>query len=82
MLPSSVRLGGLAALLAAACLLAPADALIGKKNWDKVDWTKAEKDLEDGDDPALLVSEDAALLKEFEDRKKVPLQPPSDAGLK
>lgn len=80
--PRFLRLGSLAALLAAACLLTPADAIIGKKNWDKVDWTKAEKDLEDGDDPALLVSEDAALLKEFEDRKKVPLQPPSDAGLK
>ena len=53
-----------------------------KKNWDKINWDQVEKDLQEGDDPELLESEDSITAMEYEKRKKMPLQPPSDAALK
>ena len=65
--------------LLCACYLASAEA---KKNWDKVDFEKAERDHEADDDPELLVSDDTLIAKEMEKRKNNPLSPPEDATLK
>ncbi len=74
----------LAAACAAAAVLfaSPAEAFIGKKDWSKVNFDKAEKELEADDDPELLVSDEAAVAQEYERRKSQPLRPPEDAGMK
>ncbi len=72
----------LACAAVAVLFAAPAEAVIGKKDWNKVDFDKAEKELEADDDPELLVSDEALVAKEFEKRKQMPLRPPEDAGLK
>jgi hypothetical protein len=71
-----------AAAAAAAALLSPAAAVIGKKDWSRVDFDKAEKQLEEGDDPDLVVPDDALTAREYERRKSAPLMPPEDAALK
>lgn len=73
------RLFLLAAVLAVSAISVHA---LGKKKWDNVDWDKAEKDLEQGDDPELLETEDAAMAREFERRRNQGLQKPEDVKLK
>ncbi len=83
---SPVGMARLLALLGAAALLAalavPAEAVIGKKDWNKVDWTKAEEDLEADDDPELLINDEELTAKEFERRRNQPMRPPEDVGFK
>lgn len=57
-------------------------AVVGKKDWNKVDWSKAEKDLEEGDDAELLKTEDSIAIAEMEKRKQQPLSAPEGVGLK
>jgi hypothetical protein len=63
-------------LLLVACMCLMSVAYGAKKNWNKVDWEKAEKELEQGDDEELLQSEDEIAAKEYERRKNQKFAPP------
>lgn len=65
-------------LCAVLCALAvSAKPLVAKKkDWDKIDWDAAERALEEGDDPELLASEDAAKIASMEKRKAAGLVMP------
>ena len=65
-------------LLALALALSGAAAVIGKRDWRKMDWDKWEKDLEEGDEPDLLEPEDKAQIKEYERRRGMGMQMPDD----
>lgn len=63
--------------LAACALTILAKPLVAnKKDWDKIDWDAAERALEEGDDPELLASEDAAKIASMEKRKAAGLVMP------
>ena len=74
------------AALSLACAALAAHAVrvsTSRKDWDKMAWTKAEKELEDGDEPEELETDDKAHMKEMERRRGLGMQPPpSSVGLK
>ena len=48
-----------------------------RRDWRaRIDWDAMEHSLEEGDDPELLVSEDALLIREMERRRAAALEPP------
>lgn len=65
-------------LLALVAGLHVATAVIGKRDWRKMDWDKWEKDLEAGDEEELLETEDKIAMKEYDRRRGMGLQMPED----
>ena len=67
-------------------LIEAGDPLIDRrKRWDAMNWTQAEKDLEDGDDEEILETEDSLFMKEMEKRRNRGtglMPPPEEVGLK
>ena len=59
-------------------LLSTVFALIGKKDWSKIDWEKAGKDLEDGDESDLLVDDDKLAMDDYDKRRSKGMQKPDD----
>ena len=59
-------------------LLAASYAYIGKKDWRKVDLDAAGKQLEEGDDPELLIDEDKLSMDEYDRRRKGGMKKPED----
>lgn len=66
--------GVLLLLLSTASVL----ALIGKKDWSKVDWEQAGKALENGDDSDLLVEDDKLAMDDYDRRRSKGMQKPDD----
>jgi hypothetical protein len=67
-------------------LIEAGDPLIDRrKRWDAMNWTQAEKDLEEGDDEEILETEDSLFMKEMEKRRNRGtglMPPPEEVGLK
>ena len=59
-------------------LLAVSYAYIGTKDWRKVDLDAAGKQLEEGDDPELLIDEDKLSMEEYDRRRKGGMKKPED----
>jgi hypothetical protein len=66
------------ALIISLLLTHGALALIGKKDWNKVDWDKAEKTLEDGDEADLLIDDDKLAMADYDKRRSKGIQKPED----
>lgn len=59
-------------------VFATAHAVIGRRDWRKVDLDAAGKQLEDGDDPELLIDEDKLSMEEYDRRRKGGMRKPED----
>ncbi len=59
-------------------LLSTVLALIGKKDWSKVDWEQAGKALENGDDSDLLIEDDKLAMDDYDRRRSKGMQKPDD----
>lgn len=69
------------ALFVAIVALSACTAVLGglpNARWKGFDWSKAEKALEEGDDPELLVSEDKIAIAEYDRRRSLGLRKPED----
>jgi hypothetical protein len=51
------------------------------KQWQKTNWDGVERELERGDDPALLESEDQVKIADMERRRAAPLEQPISAEI-
>lgn len=56
-------------------------AKVGGKWRKTINWDEVERQLEEGDDAELLVSEDALLIAEMERRRAAPPEPPAGVPL-
>ena len=67
-------------IVVVAALCASTAVLGGLPNarWKGFDWSKAEKALEEGDDPELLVTEDKIAIAEYDRRRSMGLRKPED----
>lgn len=64
--------------VALAVLCVVAHAGLPNARWKGVDWVKAEKDLEQGDEAELLVTEDKIAIAEYDRRRSLGLRKPED----
>ena len=69
-------------LFGIACILATAIAAKSAKDWEKLRLEEVDKQLEEGDDPELLVTEDEIKIAEMERRRTAsPLEQPIEARI-
>lgn len=51
-------------------------------DWKNIDFDKLDKALEDGDDPELVLTEDAIDIELMNRRKQMPIEPPAGVPLR